>query len=775
MFHILCIVIFPLIFCNKIDQSIQMCSKSYGFEVVESSNHIIFKNFNSFKNINFFCFNLSVIDYKNVLEFLPSQKVILDQSISFEDFDLLLKPKQNQMIFNFLNIKEFYSSSPLFGNLVEKIKHLEIIFYHSKFLWKRCNYSRSYNRGLFDKIYGLEFSYTVKYYQNTCSMIFKNTSIEVLKFHGLSKSLIRFNQISFDTALNIKQLNASVTMLGFFFYNGNLYKNMIFFKKVNEIYIFGSLNYIEENFFEFINVKKITLYIDNHVYFLSKGIEWMKSINSNLKINFSNLSQVAHNLDKITILEFRTSASHFEIKLDWLDDSNFCVFEDFPDDKLVIPMISVNRNSNCTCLMIWLFKRTRILMKLVKNSQLKIINSCSNESLVNIMMEKCNFNRLKILCSIIKNQIPQKNTDNIIFYKFQSLDLFLIFPTYFLLFFGIITNLMNTYILSKIISSKKAYSGGEKNLEKMLEKMMLYNSVINIFYFLTRLVHLIGKCNTYNGYYCSFLNRTYAFQIIEIYFVHFFGSLLKLFSNLTLMMVSILRLINLDPKLYDFIKKKRNFRLFYLIIIISIIIYIIIVFFSETVTKKINENITHLDDLISYNEYPDANFLFSKSQAPIGGVPATWIIKSINAITFNMIISILDFVVQDFLFMILFAIIEIVVCLKAKYLIKKKKKFNKNSDNLKKKDTIQKNLKLLIIFLVLLILFKLIDVIIRIFILYQKTTHNLNHPNICYTFNKVCSIIQEISEFFFSIPLSTIFFFYLCLNKKFYNYLNKIN
>ncbi|RNA11598.1 hypothetical protein BpHYR1_008939 [Brachionus plicatilis] len=107
------------------------------------------------------------------------------------------------------------------------------------------------------------------------------------------------------------------------------------------------------------------------MHFLSQGIEWIKRINENLRINFSNKSDIINNMDKATIISFEDYKFNRQTDLDWLDDRYFCIFKDFPDNNLVIPTISSQYSSNCTCLMIWLFKQTRIVLKHVRIPQKK--------------------------------------------------------------------------------------------------------------------------------------------------------------------------------------------------------------------------------------------------------------------------------------------------------------------------------------------------------------------------------------------------------------------
>ncbi|RNA35262.1 hypothetical protein BpHYR1_051439 [Brachionus plicatilis] len=318
-----CLSIFPTVFGKWINSNDQLCSKSSELARLDDSSNLIFKNFNSFQRINFFCFNLS----------------------------------------------GFNSSFLLFKDLNERFTQVEVYFYRSK-LDKGCHQCPLISKkGLFDGISLVEFAFTVKYSLNTCPYIFRNSSIYELKFHGLSKSAIRFNQLSFDASFTNEQVNASVNELVFYCYKGTL----------------------------------------------TKRIEWIKRINENLRINFSNKSDIINNMDKVTIISFQDYKINRQTDLDWLDDKYFCIFKDFPENNLVIPTISSQYSSNCTCLMIWLFNQTRIILKHVRIPQVRILNSCSNGTWVEIMIKGCNFDKIKNLCSVSKQLVPEKASELILF------------------------------------------------------------------------------------------------------------------------------------------------------------------------------------------------------------------------------------------------------------------------------------------------------------------------------------------------------------------------
>ncbi|RNA18763.1 hypothetical protein BpHYR1_049643 [Brachionus plicatilis] len=385
--------VFYVAFGEWVNSNNQLCSKSSELAKLDNSSNLVFKNFNSFQKLNFFCFNLSGFSLKKIIEFWPSQKLLLDHSLSFRGTESLFKPNQYQIKLFFYFIKGFNSSNLLFKDLNERLTRVEVYFFRSKFD-KSCHQCSSFSKGPFDGIGLVEFAFTVKYSLNTCPYIFKNSSIYELKFHGLSKSAIRFNQLSFDASFTNEQVNASVKKLGFYFYKGTLVKSMIIFKYIDKLEILGLIQSIDSYALESIRIKSINLYIDNKLNFLSQGIEWIKRINENLKINFSNKSDIINNMDKATIISFQENKMNGKTDLDWSDDKHFCIFKDFPDNNLVLPAISPRYSSNCSCLLIWLFKKTRIILKHVRIPQVRILNSCSNETLVEIMIKALN-----ILCT----------------------------------------------------------------------------------------------------------------------------------------------------------------------------------------------------------------------------------------------------------------------------------------------------------------------------------------------------------------------------------------
>ncbi|RNA10048.1 hypothetical protein BpHYR1_040336 [Brachionus plicatilis] len=175
--------------------------------------------------------------------------------------------------------------------------------------------------GIFSHVISIIFAFSVKYLPNVCPFVFKNTDLNSLEFHGITKSFLSFNQLDFDDTQDLGQLNSSIYFsLNFYFYKGKLTKRMMIFRNATNLRIHGMVDKIESESFYSTNIRTINFEIDNEIRFLSQGIEWMLGLNADLKANlnckFEQMIQRCNLYKKPDLILTKTVILYYSEKLD---------------------------------------------------------------------------------------------------------------------------------------------------------------------------------------------------------------------------------------------------------------------------------------------------------------------------------------------------------------------------------------------------------------------------------------------------------------------------
>lgn len=216
-------------------------------------------------------------------------------------------------------------------------------------------------------------------------------------------------------------------------------------------------------------------------------------------------------------------------------NEDICLFKNISSNLKICVLFPFYGYSKCTCTILWILENNKL------NNSSSSIDDCNFFSILSCLkfdIKNCNFSARFEKCSpksisSTKSYLP--NIDkfyNAIFFDFIAIILIPIFSI-----LGIITNLICVIVLVN-----------DKNKNSPMRKLMLLNSSLNLIYCFIYLIHLVNKCAIITGIFCSSVNRTYQSQIFSIYVVKFFGSILKLTSNLTCMGISFIRLKELNNK-----------------------------------------------------------------------------------------------------------------------------------------------------------------------------------------------------------------------------------
>ena len=333
----------------------EILDKSFDFESISKLkiNQLTFENLKGidvnaaadFKNINPMQY-LSEDDLMNLV-FLDSRLVLYENGQQLENFEILKR------MLNVFTIFQFYSSPRTninFENLSNKNKIYPIIFNN------------------------VEVS-TLSFY-NMENTFYRKSSLEFMKSnetdHKTKIKIVYFyecHQFDFDD----KILNPTV------------------FKEVKEILFYGTIHSIQVDVFKpFKNLKRLEITITYVESMLRRiGIEWMKRLNSDIKVNISNQVEILNKRGFIFELCFiENDYNREERNYNNFQNEDFCLYRDFPFEQLVL-FETDYFHKQPTCTDLWLYQVYEPISITgfdgwyFKDTYLKIIEYLKNQSLIN--------------------------------------------------------------------------------------------------------------------------------------------------------------------------------------------------------------------------------------------------------------------------------------------------------------------------------------------------------------------------------------------------------
>ncbi|CAF0890401.1 unnamed protein product [Brachionus calyciflorus] len=619
----------------------------------------------------------------------------------------------------FINIVNIISFD-LYSNTFSKIFinypfNLNFFYSHLKVL-PNLN-SPNKNISLFQSVFVLSFGFTVKYYLNTTSLIFQNANLNKIEFHGLSDSFLNRNILSFTT-LN-STLNSKIVTLALDMYNFKLSTSLIdpnLFKTILILTLKGTINSINSNLFtNLLNLSSIDFDLVNFPYFLTPNTGWLKKMpNKRIRITIKNDG----------IYKF--------------PNSDLCLFKSFENFSFVI----TPKLDYCTCTIIWLLKNTSLP---TMRPNCTLIN-CNFETI----FKSCKFYKIKKETSNYYNEINRSQYLNFITVVFT--------PLFGLI--GLVTNIINIIALSLIDSITKS--------SEQMNRLMLINSILNLIYSIIYLFSLINKCVYFTGLFCSSINKTYSSQIFDIIFIKFLANILKLMTNLSIIGISLLRLITLikDKSIMANIGKFLKQKFSRILLILGLFGFLVSL--DQFFINDINENL-FIVSAIDYEKFPNEN-TFMNEISHFFNRRVNSNIKYTGAVSYVFfIIYMLNFIVNDILLYVIMLVVDLALIfyLKESIDLKKKLAFGKFGLNKIGKRKIKITAVILMNSLILFSL-RLVHFVFSVYVFKEKLYSNKNGENVCFLYSLICTNYKEFGEFlyFVSNVYSIVLFYNLNINFK---------
>ena len=551
--------------CLMLNESIET-EKSNAFHFLDYFSLKI-KNFDLFNEIKINC--SKSIDNIEILEIIPNEKIILNNALNLSNLNI-----------NFISAPHFYLSNlngidlltnSQFSLLINKfyaIQKLIIISF--------SNFDIYFNNTIFNDIDCFKFRFRTHFFVEVKSLIidrynifkrkinpliFYYSKLVNLRINFISNSLIVKNKFDFMdidskfcSDLNLRDFHFLGLQISYDILSCKII-NKILFKQMKKLEIRGLIYDIEHDLFKYFpEIKSISLNLDKFKQFYHNGNKWFKYLYYNEK-NYNLNIKKKLNLNMIILLIH--SYNIFSYTYDYPDE-DFCLFRDFPHEKLVYPLIDPGYKINCSCTVIWLIQYTQLYFNITKTSEYykyDFLIAYSDEFRISLaycfyqnnyqqLKKQCDFQKLSSKCDKINYTTNEStnyindfdlNSDSDLVILFNLIDFILnIILNPIFAFFGIIFNIFLIYITKNIKNLKKDNFKEMKKINSNMFRHIIINCSFNIAYCFIMIFKPINKCISYTSdFFCSQYYTLIPSQYFDLIVIEYVGSAAKTCCNIT--------------------------------------------------------------------------------------------------------------------------------------------------------------------------------------------------------------------------------------------------
>ena len=750
--------------------------KNYHSEInIQNVTYLAFYSFKSFQEIELNCSNkYSILEIRKLqsslnIVFVPSDSLLIEKS--FTDFLSNSFDKMNLIMFEesiiiLQNIKGIQNDL-FFPN--EYLKNAQLILTFSIFDFYHFNEKVS-NKAMCGLVKGFNSFFTqfftlmvtkAKYPEFLCPNIFHMSSLIKLTLNDISNSLLFKNRINILEYSFSDEKKSSLQYLEINFYNEELNTRLLskqMFINVKNIWLMGKIERLEVNVFDGFELKRLKFSLENlKDFFHSTSKSWTTFLNKNTKNNsniYSNFLLVSFDFPK----RFGSFNEEYTYP-----DEDFCLFAEYPNDRLVFYHIVSNEILECSCTQRFLMRKNEMIKdqlwsnKLIERNEYSFyynyvfisnFNStyeyCRSDFYNTTPSFKCDFTKMASLCNQINflAESPTKsflNNDTDVYFLILWLQfILLVIANPILCCLSVITNSLTIIVICN--KSKK------KDFKDQMYKLMILNAMFNIFFCLISITKLGNECIYYYwSIFCSSVYQSVFMQYFKIIVVDFLGNTIRTCCGLSYLAFSLSRFILISDDL-----KKNKF----------------LVKFSKIKIKNLLILFLILSCLVSC--YKLFQFKINEIHLPLRAFPYE-IYDQIDCKTtsdfrcklFDALKSI-DVLLNDLIFLILLVILDVFLFKKFRQEMEAKRNTftsMKNEEIDKKQDDVIKMIVTngLVYFLSHLPVFFTSILLVA----YAKKIEKF-----C-TYKFSCDLINEISKFFCVISMFLQFFIYLRFNKNF--------
>ena len=712
--------------------------------------------------------------------FQPNERIIIDSSfdlkklVSFKDGKSLMHMvfvnfkgiDYNTLPIPYEYVNIYYGFSKLdfyINNTLLDVSHCRREFFKHSFLINFVNINLYYSR----------------YPEFICPYVFLNSYILGLYVTDITNSLLNKNQfnilevndlIKFEILIKRLILEIKYETLTTKIMNKNV------FECTTNLQVLGVLNNIQADlFYHFTMLEYVDIQIDNFKQLFHRGNKWMMYLNHHVSVNLSDQHEVDQKINSYLHLRLkhRLNMSFFDQIYEYPDE-DFCFFQHFPHEHLVVPIIIPGKRIRCSCTLLYLiqyysyyfivnykadydpyqnYEYYELTSPLFNHSITYCHDKNFNESLLN-----CNFTKRLKKCKQSSFEVNNKenyesefkldnDVDLVYFFKWLQLILIIILQPIFS-FFGIVNNAL----IIMVVQNK----GAKKNFKDVMYRHMVINSYFNIFYCAIINLRLMNECVFYlSGTYCSEVYFSEAAQYLKIYLVYFVGNAAKICKNISYFSFTFSRFILGSNKKNGIYKKFTDLnRKAYVSVMIAVGLvlsifkifqYSIYTYFDQSIDNVPNEKYSDLSCVLDYSFYCVLFKIFKLGNA---------FINNILFFVVNMVIDIL--LIKD---------LRETIKHKQQLSVKSLHSQNQNEE-LKSKEMNAKRM-VIITNLVYIVSYAPEFVSTILAIVFSKGVSFMNY-------NFSTNLVNEICEVFGLVALMFNFYIFLIFNKNFRTSFNEI-
>nr|QVK45986.1 G protein-coupled receptor [Proales similis] len=472
-----------------------------------------------------------------------------------------------------------------------------------------------------DSVY---FHKSVRYHQQTCSVLFLTSRVTRYHLDGLIDSFLLRNVISF---VDLMDRNRTATTglkhrfahfeLGLV-YNAPL-SSRIFTAQlfnstwpIDEIVIDGVLGRVEQALFRFVRCSRYVLKVRNMRQFLHNNLKWPVSISMDDSSVQLLLSQDSPGQDDAGYVMGLVSFSLYNY-----DQSDFCLFRHYPVNSSVFVFIIQKKAPNLTCPLGYLLQQAIMNRSRAEHvpgvresglwQELKDLDAIAGAEK---LLAECDFDLKLSLCDQVASWSGELESQFNIYELVLSVEsLKLVFaiclhPISCIL--GLVVNTLSAVTIKRTTSGRQANQTSQSSdKQKKLFEYFFYNAVCSGAFCALNAPLLLAECIQYSGgRYCSPLIASFAMRLYFLVGVVFLGNICKLGANLTQCSFTLYRmLINTNG---DRAAKKWSSRLLrakpiYVLLAIglfSVLLSVSQLFYNDRISIKTLENLPGFDMFI---------------------------------------------------------------------------------------------------------------------------------------------------------------------------------
>ena len=367
------------------------------------------------------------------------------------------------------------------------------------------------------------------YPNEMCPLVFKNIDTDSLALTGLVDSFYKKNTLKFSNDvfddLNSTIFYVQLSKIENIKIDTNLLNPSVF-KYLNILRIYGPVKSVDKSTistFKYLsNIKFANIFFRKLVH--ENGIDWINEINKDMEpLDLKNLTEfriAVENRIYILISIFGWRPDGVISLSQVFPDEDFCIYKDFPFDRLVVLMQHFESNSDnsyiqlreFTCTYLWLCQYLPLYYQIIPNTNANYLNIklvIEAEEYKNI--DNCNFDKRLELCN--KTDFKIKDIWSSIDYTLlnKKIQTAIKVSSYLFSFLGLITNMLVIVVIAKkdnsdLFKEFKQYS------------YLCINSVFCIMILVINILSWMTECFYPFEVFCPEIRKVAFIQFFKIIF-----------------------------------------------------------------------------------------------------------------------------------------------------------------------------------------------------------------------------------------------------------------